>query len=76
MKKFLSIFSLIAGFVAAIYLGGWLLFVKPIWMCCLAFDAGTLTATMVGISFFKCCIAGLVAYICIMIGAFIYGLLK
>lgn len=76
MKKFLSIFFLIAGIVAAIYFGGWLLFAKPIWMCCIAFDAGTLTAVMVGITFFKCCVAGLVATICIFVGGLVFGLLN
>ena len=76
MKKFLSIFFLIAGIVAAIYFGGWLLFAKPIWMCCIAFDAGTLTAVMVGITFFKCCVASIVASVCLFVSTLISQLLK
>lgn len=46
MKKFLSVFFLIAGIVAATYFGGFVLFAKPILACCSAFDEGTLTGMM------------------------------
>lgn len=44
----------IFGVLAGLYVGGWLMFIKPIIACCVAFDAGTLTGIMVGISILKC----------------------
>lgn len=41
------------GIILSVYIGGWLLFIKPIIACCIAFDTGTLTAMMVGIAFIK-----------------------
>lgn len=76
MKKFLSIFFLIAGIVAAIYFGGFVLFAKPILKCCSAFDEGTLTGTMIGITFLKCCVASIVASVCLFVGTLISQLLK
>ena len=76
MKKFLSIFFLIAGIVAAAYFGGFVLFAKPILVCCSAFDEGTLTGTMIGIAFLKCCVASIVASVCLFVGTLISQLLK
>nr|WP_142411428.1 hypothetical protein [Clostridium sp. Marseille-P7770] len=42
------------GVILSLYVGGWLMFVKPIIACCIAFDTGTLTGTMIGISVLKC----------------------
>lgn len=76
MKKFLSVFFLIAGIVAATYLGGFVLFAKPILACCSAFDEGTLTGMMIGITFLKCCVASIVASVCLFVSTLISQLLK
>ena len=60
-KRIISIVLFIVGILLAIYIGGWLLFIKPIIACCIAFDAGTLTAFIVGVSVIKVLCASAVA---------------
>ena len=41
MKRvFLAIVTFIIGAALGLYVGGWLLFIKPIITCCVAFDGG------------------------------------
>ena len=65
---------MIAGLLGGAYVGGWLLFVKPIIEVCKAYDAGTLTGLMVGIAVIKCLLAGAVGcaifYTGLLIGRF------
>lgn len=56
----------IAGLVLAAYVGGWIMFIKPIIAACVAFDAGTLTAVMVGMTVLKVVFASVVAGIIIV----------
>lgn len=61
MKRvFLAIVTFIIGAVLGLYVGGWLLFIKPIITCCVAFDGGTLTALMISITIIKIICAGAV----------------
>ena len=56
----------IAGLVLAAYVGGWVMFIKPIIAACVAFDAGTLTAVMAGMTVLKAVFASAVAGIIIV----------
>lgn len=67
LKVFLAIAILIAGIAAAIYFGLWVMFIKAILVACAAFDAGTLTATLVGMTVIKCLLASTVAGIIIAV---------
>lgn len=69
MKVFLAIAILIAGIAAAIYFGLWVMFIKAILVACAAFDAGTLTATIVGWTVIKCLLASTVEGIIIAVSA-------
>lgn len=61
IKVLLSILVFIVGIAAAVYFGLWVMFIKSILMACAAFDAGILTATMVGWTIIKCLLASTVA---------------
>lgn len=52
---------IIVGIVAAIYYGVWVMFIQAILSACAAFDAGTLTATTVGLTVIKCIFASTVS---------------
>lgn len=68
VKVILAILILIAGIGAAIYYGLWVMFIQAILTACAAFDAGTLTATVVGWTIIKCLLAstlsGLIISVC------------
>lgn len=68
MRQILAVLMFIVGIVAACYLGGWVMFIKPIIDCCRAFDGGTLTGLMVGVAVLKCVFAGAVASIIFWVG--------
>lgn len=76
MKNILAVIVFILGVVLAGYTGGWLLFIKPIIDCCKAFDAGSLTGLMVGITVLKCVFASAVASIIIWACSVIAALLN
>lgn len=54
MRETLFWISIIIGIVLSIYTGGWLLFIKPIIAVCTAYDAETLTGSMIGWTIIKC----------------------
>lgn len=54
MRETLFWISIIIGIVLSVYTGGWLLFIKPIIAVCAAYDAGTLTGSMIGWTIIKC----------------------
>ena len=54
MKETLFWITIIVGIALGIYTGGWLLFIKPIIAVCAAYDAGTLTGSMIGWTIIKC----------------------
>ena len=54
MKDVLFWITIIIGIILGIYVGGWLLFIKPIVVACAAYDAGTLTGSMIGWTIIKC----------------------
>lgn len=71
MKRLIGTIIMLATIIGSIYVGGWLMFIKPIIDACKAFDAGTLTAAMVGIAFLKCFFAGVVGTIIFYVGVFL-----
>lgn len=60
---------LIGSIVGGLYVGGWLMFIQPIIEACKAFDAGTLTGLMIGITVLKCIYASAVSGFIVSIGS-------
>lgn len=60
---------LVGSIASGIYVGGWLMFIKPILDVCSAFDAGTITGLLVGISVLKCLFASVVGWLIVYVGA-------
>ena len=75
MKKIIGVLLIIAGVVGGLYVGGWMLFIQPIIEACQAFDAGTLTGTIVGITVLKCIFASAVGSIIAYVSFFVGGVL-
>lgn len=61
VKAIMAIMVFIAGAILATYFGLYVMFIKAIIAACAAFDAGTLTATVVGWTIIKCLLASTVA---------------
>ena len=61
----------IAGIVGGLYVGGWLMFVQPIIEACKHFDAGTLTAMIIGTTVLKCVFASVIGSLIAFAGIFI-----
>lgn len=74
IRSFLAVACLLAGIIGGIYVGGWLMMVKPILTACAAFDAGTLTATAVGITVLKFIFGGTVGATIFAVGSFVGNL--
>lgn len=66
-KDFLAYSIVIIGIILGLYVGGWIMFIKPIMSCCYAFDAGVLTVADVGVAAIKCVFASFVGYIIFLI---------
>lgn len=64
------------GVVGGLYVGGWIMFIQPIIEACKAFDAGTLTGLIVGVTVLKCIFATTVGSIIAYIGVFVGSFLK
>ena len=75
MKKIIGVLLMIAGVVGGLYVGCWMLFIQPIIEACQAFDAGTLTGTIVGITVLKCIFASAVGSIIAYVGFLVGGVL-
>lgn len=75
MKKIIGYTIIVGSIILGLYVGGWIMFIKPIIDICMAFDSGTLMAIMVGISVIKCIFAsavgGLITYLGMVIGTVI-----
>ena len=71
MKIFFSILFFVGGIIGGLYVGGWLMFAQSIIEACKAFDAGTLTALMVGMTVIKCVLAGIVGGLIAWVGSVI-----
>lgn len=71
IEEIISIGVVIIFAIAGLYVGGWLMFAQPILDMCIQLDAGTLTATVVGITILKCIFASTVGTIVFFVGVFI-----
>lgn len=71
MKRYIGMLFVIAGILGGLYVGGWVMFIKPIIDICKAFDTGMLTGLMVGHTVLKCMFAGAVGGIIYFIGVVI-----
>lgn len=71
MLIFIGFICVIAGIIGGLYVGGWLMFIQPILEACQAFDAGTLTGLMVGMTVLKCFFASTVGWIIFAVGLWI-----
>lgn len=61
VKIIFAFIIIIVGIVAAIYYGLYVMFIQSIMSACAAFDSGTLTASIVGLTVIKCIFASTVA---------------
>lgn len=61
MRCYLSMGIFFMGIILAVYVGYWMLFMKPIMACIAAADAGVLTAAMTKMTIVKCAVSWLVA---------------
>jgi hypothetical protein len=72
LRVLLGLLLIAIGVILALYVGGWLLFIKPILAACAAYDTGTLTGVIVGKTVLKCIFAseigGFIAWIFAVIG--------
>lgn len=59
---------IVGSIAAAAYVGIWEMFIGPIIDACKAFDAGTLTALMVGKTIIKCFFASTVSGLILWVG--------
>lgn len=75
MRNVLAVLIFIAGVLLACYVGVWVLFIKPILAACAAFDAGTLTATVLGVTVIKCLLASVVSSLIITVASVIAKIL-
>lgn len=75
IKVILAVLIFVGGIIAAIYFGLWIMFIKSILIACAAFDAGTLTATLVGWTVIKCLLASCVASIIMFVATIAAGFL-
>ena len=60
MKTVIAVLLVIAGVIGGLYVGGWLMFIQSIIGVCNAFDAHTLTGTLIGWAVIKCLFASFV----------------
>ena len=58
IRKILFWIFMISSIVLGCYIGVWVMFIKPIMNCCIAFDAGMLTGNMIGLTILSCVFSG------------------
>lgn len=74
MKKslyYIGWIVVVLSVVLGLYVGGYLMFIKPIVACLVAFDTGVLTGSMIGWTIVKCIFAGTVGGVIFIIGHYI-----
>lgn len=60
IKLYIAVGIMIIGAIAALYIGGWLMFINPIITACTAYDAGMLTGSLIMITVLKCIFSGVI----------------
>lgn len=68
VKTIIGFAFIVLGIFGSLYVGGWMMFIQPILEACRAFDAGELSATIVGITILKCIFANAVGWGIFLIG--------
>ena len=61
----------VSSIASGVYVGAWLMFIKPIIEVCKAFDAGTLTGLLVGTTVLKCLFASVVGWMFVYVGSIV-----
>ena len=61
----------IGSAVGGVYVGAWLMFIKPIIEACKAFDAGTLTGLMVADTVLMCLFASVAGWSIVYVGSIV-----
>lgn len=78
VKNIIGNLLIAAGVVGGLYVGGWIMFIQPIIEACKAFDAGTLTGLIVGVTVLKCIFASavgtIIGYVGVLIGTLVKGI--
>ena len=67
VKDIFGVLLIIAGILGELYVGTYIMFIKPIIEACKAFDAGTLTGMIIGTTVLKCVFSGAVGGIILYI---------
>ena len=75
-KNIIGNLLIAAGVVGGLYVGGYLMFIQPIIEACKAFDTGTLTGLIIGVTVLMCIFATAVGSIIASIGIFVGNFLK
>ena len=70
MLGVIGFLTIIASILCGLYVGGWCMFIQPIIEACRAFDAGTLTGMIVGITVLKCFFAGTIGCLIAYVGCY------
>lgn len=77
LKQITGVLIMVSGVFSGLYIGGWLLFLKPILLTIAAFDTGILTGMIIFSTIIKCIFAGavgtLIFYLLFWIGFKIYS---
>lgn len=68
IRDWLSAIVYAISIIIGLYVGIWVMLVEPIIYACQCFDAGTLTATIVGITIIKILMSGFVCTLIMLIG--------
>lgn len=58
-----SLINTIIGCGCGLYVGGWLMFIKPILAAAAAYDAGVLTGMIIAVTTLKCILATSVGFV-------------
>lgn len=67
----IGVILIIAGALGGLYVGGWRMFIQPIIEVCKAFDAGTITGMMIGLTVIKCIFASGVGSLIFIVGYYL-----
>ena len=68
LKNVIGAILIIVGVISGLYVSIWSMFIQPILDACRAFDAGTLTGTIIGITIIKCIFSSTVGSLIVTIG--------
>lgn len=76
VKKIIGWSIILSSCLAGIYVGGWLLMLKPIYGLCVSISHGNVTIVQIIIAFIKCVFSSSVAWILAYTGSVIGAVIK